>query len=206
MIIARNHNSRKTNLDLGVDVALLLIQVIVVVGVHLQVVEGELLLDALLELLALLEGERVGLGDDGNNVDDIGQLLQNDNVDGLEGVTRGLDEEQTAVDASVLDVALTLSSELLSQVGRVLVLDVLDDGVPASVVVDQVAVAGGVDNVQAQPDTVLLDDVGDGVDLGGRTDDLLGLQPTLGLHEVGGEDGVDQSRLAQTGLAYTIEK
>lgn len=43
----------------------------------------------------------------------------------------GLDEEQAAVDTGILDVALTLSSEFLAEVGRVLILDVLDNGVPA---------------------------------------------------------------------------
>ncbi|MDA4132867.1 MAG: hypothetical protein OK454_07060, partial [Thaumarchaeota archaeon] len=106
------------------------------------------------------------------------------------------------MDAGVLDVALALGGELLAQVGRVLVLDVLDDGVPAAVVVDQVTVAGGVDDVKPEPDAVLLDDVRNGVDLGRRTDDLLGLQTALGLDQVRGEDGVDQGRLAQTSLAW----
>ena len=118
-------------LDLGVDRTLLIVELVVVVGVHLQVVEGKLLLDALLESLALLEGQRVGLGDDGDDVDNVGQLLQDDNIDGLERVAGGLDEEQAAVDAGVLDVALSLGGELLAEVCRVLVLDVLDDGVPA---------------------------------------------------------------------------
>jgi len=47
-------------------------------------VEGELLLDALLKRLALFKSEGVGLGNNGNNVDDIRQLLQNDDIDGLE--------------------------------------------------------------------------------------------------------------------------
>lgn len=46
----------------------------------------------------------------------------------------GLDEEQAAVDTGILDITLTLRGELLAEVCRVLVLDVLDDGVPASVV------------------------------------------------------------------------
>lgn len=54
-------------------------------------------------------------------------------VSGYERVTGGLDEEQAAVNASVLDVALTLSSELLAEIGGVLILDVFDNGVPAKV-------------------------------------------------------------------------
>ena len=43
----------------------------------------------------------------------------------------GLDEEQAAVNTSILDVTLTLSGEFLAEVCRVLILDVLDNGVPA---------------------------------------------------------------------------
>jgi hypothetical protein len=71
-------------LNLSVDGTLLIVQLVVVVGVHLQVVEGELLLNALLESLALFEGEGIGLGDNGDDVDDIGQLLQDNDIDGLE--------------------------------------------------------------------------------------------------------------------------
>jgi hypothetical protein len=83
----------------------------------------------------------------------------------------------------------------------VLVLDVLDNGVPAAVVVDQVAVTGSVNNVQAQPHAVLLNDVGDCLNLAGLPDGLGWRKAALGLDEVRGEDGVNQSRLAETGLA-----
>jgi hypothetical protein len=121
-------------------------------------VERELLLDPLLECLAFFEGEGIGLGDDGNNVDNIRELLQNDDINGLEAtlevnwvsagylvdglsgkedsrMTRWLDKEQAAVDTGILDVTLTLSSEFLAEVGRVLILDILDNGVPAGLVV-----------------------------------------------------------------------
>lgn len=192
---------QRTYLDLRVQNLLLIVELFILVRVHLQVVERKLLLDAGLELLTLLEGERVGLGNDGDDVDDIGQLLQDDNVDGLQGVAGGLDEEEAAVDAGILDVALTLGCELLAQVGGVLILDVLDDGVPATVVVDQVAVAGGVDDVEPQTDAVLLNDVRNALDLGCGADGLVGLQATLGVDEVRGEDGVDEGRLAESGLA-----
>lgn len=39
-----------------------------------------------------------------------------------------------------------------------------------------------------------------GLDLGGRTDGLVGSQTTLGIDQVRGEDGVNQSRLSQTSL------
>lgn len=74
-------------------------------------------------------------------------------------MARRLDEEQAAVDTGVLDVSLTLSCELLSEVCGVLVLDVLDDWIPASVVVDLITITRGIDNVQPQTNTILLDDV-----------------------------------------------
>lgn len=46
-------------------------------------------------------------------------------------MTRWLDEEEAAVDSSVQDITLTLSSKFLTEVGRVLVLDVFDDWIPA---------------------------------------------------------------------------
>ena len=50
--------------------------------------EGKLLLDAVLELLALFKREGVGLCDDWDNVDSLAQLLKDDNIDGLKTVAR----------------------------------------------------------------------------------------------------------------------
>ncbi len=46
-------------------------------------------------------------------------------------VTRGLDEEKTTVYSSVLDVSLALRGKFLSKVGGMLILDILDDRIPA---------------------------------------------------------------------------
>jgi len=78
------------------------------------------------------------------------------------------------VDAGVLEVTLALGSELFPEVCAVLVLDVLDNGIPAALVVDQVTVARGVDNVETQPDAILLNDVRHGLDLGSAADGLFG--------------------------------
>lgn len=171
--------SSLTNLDLAIQSTLLIIKLLIVVGVHLQVVESKLLLNALLELLALFNSEGISLGNHRHNIDDVRQLLQYDNIDGLKRVTRRLDEEKTAVDTGILDVALSLCSELLAQVRGVLILDVLDDGVPTAVVVDEVTVAGGVDNVEPKSHTVLLNVMGNGLDFGGLADGLVGLEATL---------------------------
>lgn len=85
-----------------------------------------------------------------------------------------IDEEESAVDAGVLDVAVTHGCQLFAKVGTVLVLDVLDDRVPTArtvrsmnlmrrkcrpvLVVDLVAVAWGVDDVETKSDAILGDD------------------------------------------------
>lgn len=51
-----------------------------------------------------------------------------------------LDEEKTAVNTCVLNVTLSLSCEFLAEVGRVLIFDVFDDGVPATTVSTNVTV------------------------------------------------------------------
>ena len=111
--------------------------------------ESEFLLDAILERLSLLESQAIRFRNDRHHVHGLAQLFQHHNVDRLERVPSRADEVQAAVDAGVLDVPLPLRRELLAQVRTVLVLDVLDDGVPAAVVVHEVAVAGRVDDVQA---------------------------------------------------------
>ena len=68
---------------LGVGGTFVLVVLVVVVGEHTEVVKGEFFLDARFEGLALFEGEGVGFGDDGDDVDDIGELLEDDDIDGL---------------------------------------------------------------------------------------------------------------------------
>lgn len=81
-----------------------------------------------------------------------------------------------------------------------LIFDVFDNRVPAAIVVDEVSVSRSVDNVESEADAVLLNDVRVGLDLSGGSDGLIGLKTTLGINQVRGKDGVDQSRLAQTSL------
>lgn len=71
-------------LNLRIHSTLLIVKLAIVIGIHLQVVEAEFLLDSLLESLSLIKGKRIGLGNHGNDVDNIGQLLQNDNIDWFE--------------------------------------------------------------------------------------------------------------------------
>lgn len=113
----------------------------------------------------------------------------------------GLDEEKAAVDAGILDVSFSLGGKLFSEVCRVLVLDILDDWVPASLVVHLVSVSRGINNVQPQADTVLLDDVRNGLDLGGRAHWLIRGKSSLRVDQVRRKDRVDESRLSEASLS-----
>jgi len=117
-------------------------------------------------------------------------------------VARGLDKEEAAVDAGVWNITLPLGGKLLPKVGRVLVLDVLHNRVPATVVVDKIAITGRVNNVEPQTNIVLLDNVRDRLDIGGLADRLVGGEAALRVDEMGRKDGVDQGRLAEAGLSY----
>lgn len=130
-LLASHHCKRDDVLDSAVCSPLLIIQLFVVVWIHLKVVESEFLLDALFERTSFLEGQGVSFRNHRDNVDDVREFLENDNIDRLESVTGWLDEEETAVNTCVLNVAFALGGELFTEVGRVLIFDVFDDRVPA---------------------------------------------------------------------------
>lgn len=74
------------------------------------------------EVFPLLNGQAVALGDDGNDVDDLAELLHDDDIEGPKGVAGRVDEEESAVDAGVDNVLVAHGGELFAEVGRVLVL------------------------------------------------------------------------------------
>ena len=74
-------------LDASVDSSFFLILLVIVVRVHAEVMEKEFLSDAFFESEAFLESERVGFCDYGNNIYNIGQLLENNDIDWLETST-----------------------------------------------------------------------------------------------------------------------
>lgn len=116
-LLAANDGEGNDFLDCSIRGSLFVIEFIVVIWVHLKVVEGELLLYSFLEGSSFFEGEGIGLGDDRDDVDNIGQLLEDDDIDRLQCMAGGLDEEQAAVDSGILDVSFSLSGELFSKVG-----------------------------------------------------------------------------------------
>ena len=104
------HNSKRDDrLDLRIHRRFFGIVLLVLVRIHANIVEGKLLLNAVLEQLPLLQRQAVGFRDDGDDVDGLGEFLEHDDVDGFEGVAGGRDEVEAAVDARVLDVSATTS-------------------------------------------------------------------------------------------------
>jgi hypothetical protein len=104
------------------------------------------------------------------------------------------------VNSGILNVSLSLGSEFLSKVCGVLVLDVLDNWVPASVVVHLVAVTRGVDDVESETNAILLDDMGNSLNLSGGSYWLIWGKTSFGIDKVGCEDGVNECGLSETGL------
>src|ERR1700761_4944373 len=132
---------------------------LIVVWIHAQVVEGEFFSYSLLERRPFLQSQAITLGNDWHDVDKLGELLQHDNVDWLQAMAGRLNEEEAAVNASVLQISLTLSSKLLAQISTVLIFDVFDDWIPAALIVHQITVSRSINNVQAQTHAIFLDDV-----------------------------------------------
>ena len=163
--------------------------------------ERKLLLNPILEHLPLLQRQAIRLRNDRYDIHRLAELLQHHDIDRLECVASWSDEIQTAVDSGVLNVPLSLRCQLFAKVSTMLVFDVLDDGIPAAVVVDAVAVAWGVYDVEAETHAILFEDVGDGVDFGGLTHCFGWGKTAFAVDEVGGEDCVDEGGFAETGLA-----
>ena len=115
-VFATNNSEGNLGVDAGVGSAFFFVLLIVVIGIHAQIMESELFLNALFEGHALFEGEGVGFGDHWNDVDDVRELLQHDDVDRLKSMARWLDEEETAVNASILYIAFSLCGEFFSEV------------------------------------------------------------------------------------------
>ena len=131
ILFRANYGKGNQIFDGRVELALLLVVFVVVVWEHAQIMELELLPDALFESNALLERKRIRFGDDWYDIDHVGEFLQNHDVDGLQAglgqsstymrysaehvrVARRLNEEKTAMDPGILDVALALRSEFLA--------------------------------------------------------------------------------------------
>ncbi len=145
----------------------------------------------------LLVGEGIGLGDDGDQVDLGVQALHDLDIQGLQGVAGGLDEEDAGMDAVVNNVH-AVDLVLGIEVGVEALLNVVDNGAPRLVVVDEVTEAGGVNDSQAQTHACLLNVRADGLDGDGLRDDVeAGALALLRGVQRGVEQGVDEGRLSE---------
>lgn len=125
------------------------------------------------------------------------QALHDLDVQGLQGVASGLDEEDAGMDAVVNNVH-AVDLVLGIEVGVKALLDVVDDGAPRLVVVDEVAEARGINNGQAETHAGLLNVGADGLDGDGLRDDVeAGALALLRGVEGGVEERVDEGRLAE---------
>lgn len=116
-LLRANNSKGDDALDLLVQLSVFLVVVLIrIVGVQVQVVVGKLLLQHLLEGLALGNGHGIGLGNNRHDVGGFGELLQHSDINRAETVAGGLNEEKNTVDTRVREVAVTLSRELLAQV------------------------------------------------------------------------------------------
>lgn len=146
---------------------------------------------SLLEQSNLLIGQGIGLGNDGDQVDLGVQAAHDLDIQRLEGVASGLDEVNTSVD-TVVDNVAAVNLVLSLEVGVETLLDVLDNWAPRVVVVDKITEAGGIDDAQAETDTVLLNVGAGGLDRHGLGDNVgIGAGALLRGVEGGVEQGVD---------------
>lgn len=154
-----------------------------------------------LEVGDLLVRKSIRLGDDGNKVDLGVQSSHDLDIEGLEGVARGLDEEDAGVDP-VVDNVHPVDLVLGIEVGIEALLNVVHNGTPRLVVVDKVAEAGSVDNGQAKAHASLLNVGADGLDGDRLGNDVKARAlALLGGVQGGVEERVDKRRLSEARLA-----
>ena len=75
VVLGTDHGEGDQVFDIGVESALFFILLVIVVGVHAQIMEDEFFLNPLFEGHAFLECQGVRFGDNGDDVDDVGEFL-----------------------------------------------------------------------------------------------------------------------------------
>lgn len=93
-------------------------------------------------------------------------------------MTGGLDEVDTCVHTVVNNVH-TVDSVLSLEVRIEALLNVLDNGAPRVIVVDEVSESGGIDNGQTEANAVLLDISADRLDRDGLGDNVVARSRTF---------------------------
>jgi hypothetical protein len=154
-----------------------------------------------LELGKVGRRQSVGLGHDGDEVHAGAQALHDLDVERLESVSSRADEVKTGVYAKV-NLLRSPRLLLLKHVALVLVVQELDNGLPAVTVVHVVSETRCVNNGQADLEELLLQfGLGD-LNLDGLVDLLGETSAVVGVVLDGGaKKGVDEGCLAETRLA-----
>lgn len=150
----------------------------------------------------LLIGEGIGLGDNRDQVDLGVQALHDLDVQGLQRVAGGLDEEHAGMDPVVHDVH-AVHFVLGIKVSIETLLNIINNGPPRLVVVNKVTKARGVNDGQAQTHASLLDIGANGLNSNRLRDDVkAGLLALLRGVERSVEEGVDKSRFSKAGFTW----
>ena len=148
----------------------------------------------------LLVGERVSLGNHRNEVDSGVKPAHHLDIERLQRVAGGLDEVHTCVNA-VVDNVHAVDFVLGIEVCVKALLDALHDRSPRVIVVDEIAKARGVNDVQSQTNAVFFNIRADGLDgdgLGGKFEArLFALFRRV---ERSVEERIDESGLSEAGF------
>lgn len=155
----------------------------------------------MLELGQISWRKSIGLGNNWDQVDTRAQALHNLNVQRLESMAGRTNEVQASVDSQI-NLLRTLWLLLLEHVTLVLIIEELNNWLPAVTVVDVVSKTRRVDNRQADLEELLLQ-------LGLGDFNLNGLVNLLGMASAvvgvvldgGAEKSVDKGGLAESRLA-----
>lgn len=155
----------------------------------------------MLELSQVLWGECIGLGNNWNQVDASAQTLHDFNVKRLQGVASWADEVETGVDSEI-NLLRSPWLLLLEHVALMLIIQELDDWLPAVPVVHVVAETRSINDGQADLEELLFQlGLGD-LNLNGLVDLLRVTSAVVGVVLDGGaEEGVDEGGFAQARLA-----
>jgi hypothetical protein len=149
-----------------------------------------------LECSDLFVGQSVGLRDDRDQVDLSMQSLHHFNVQRLQGVSCGLDEEHAGMNTVVNNVH-AVDLVLCIQVSVKALLNVVNDWPPRFVVVDEVAKARRIDYSEAKSYAGFLNVRADGLDGDSLRDDVeTGSLALLRRVQGGVEQGVHERRLS----------
>jgi len=99
----------------------------------------------------------------------------------LELMTGRSDKVKATMDPGVQDIPIPHSGQLLPQISRMLILNILYNRIPTPLIINHITITRGVDYVETEFDLVFDHYVGGGEDFGGLTDWFVGFETTFGV-------------------------